>query len=202
MISGIALIWDISGVLLFSSHFEYYLSLKPQLKITRKNHLKLKINLRFRDGGNYYRKYYIGMDRKISRHISTSLFLGLKESGTTGWQEKVFLWPQVTVRENLNRFNISSRSRLEYHFYDTDLKYRNRVKVRYKWKRFMSIWAGDELSYSFKENEIFENECLSGITISFNKSFSCDIFYDFRQIKKENSWERAHILRTSLNFSF
>ena len=110
--------------------------------------------------------------------------------------------PQLKVSKKINHFNISSRNRLEYHIDDKLWKYRNMLKIQYKLKEIISIWTGDEIRYSFKKCQFFENEFLAGCTIIINKSFSSDIFYDLRQIRNKNSWERAPVLRTSLNINF
>ncbi len=175
-------------LLFFFISFRFFLFAKPEYyskyslkhKIDKDYSLKLSLSLRIRDWNNYYRKFYGGLSKKISKKIKIGFYYAKKFKKSKIWKNYDFIFPEITYKNNIKNILLEDRNRIEYFFSSKEYRYRNRIKINYPLRQNIIIWIGDEFRYFFKDNIIGKNEILAGIKFKINKKVNFEIFYDYK----------------------
>lgn len=180
---------------------------------SRKLNERVKLNLleEFRmksDMGNFYTYVqYAGMSYKINEYLDIAGWYKLVSSKKNqDWSESHRFDIDGTLQFNLNKFNLSHRSRFERNTTASSWLYRDRIKV----KRTVTLFGRKFTPFIF--NEFFldlkpedgyhENRGCAGFSTDFIWDSKLTTYYMSRNKKSGGSWSNANILGTTLGFSF
>jgi len=186
--------------------WEYYFEYKTKVPIEKKQKIlfDFKEETRYKDDGNYYRKSFFGISKRISSELEASLYYAFKEKRKNGWKKLHMFWIQGDKKVHFNKFMLASSTKFERHCYVDTYKFREKLEAVFPLNKKMRFFIGDEARiFSLFDNPYFgENESLCGFYLMVFKDFALKVYYDLRRIKSNSSWENTNCLRTVFNFKF
>ncbi len=186
--------------------WEYYVEYKTKVPIEKKQKIlfDFKEETRYKDGGNYYRKSFFGISKRITSELEGSLYYAFKEKRKNRWKKLHMFWLQGDKKVHFNKFMLASSTKLERHCYADTYKFREKLEAVFPLNTKIRFFIGDEARiFSLFDSPYFgENEALCGFYLMVFKEFALKVYYDLRRIKSEGAWQTTNCLRTVFNLKF
>lgn len=139
------------------------------------------------------RRIGFGFNYKINKYLTFTpayLYVAAQpaKNGRTDYETRLRF--SLTAEKKFTNFALRDRNMIEHRIRNArsdSTRYRNRFQFLYpikkEGKELFTPFVYDEVYYDFTEKEFTRNDFSAGITKKFNKTFSADFFYLFRNTK-------------------
>jgi len=155
--------------------------------------------------GLYSSDVEIGVDKKLNNWLNLNPYYRHIVS-IDGNNRSYEYRPQVdlTVNKKLKDISFQSRNRFEYRtkFEDKSFRYRNKLtlKIPDYFSNIVQISVSEEIFYDYDKKEYNKNRIYFNFGFPFKNNITAEIFYILEHSKKENKWQNANVLGTTIKY--
>jgi hypothetical protein len=205
---GIALIIMIITPGAKADDWEYWQSFSLTAPVSNKLSLGIGTAIfRFNHANDfYYTRIHLGGQYNLHPNFSLGAYYGYRRiERADGWHEENLFMFDAMPKTNLGNFTLDYRFRLGRSFTTSSFEVRNMVKLSHPVTindREFTLFINNEIFYLTKTSQFAENRLFLGGNTKLTRGLSLELSYLLRSVRKEDDWNRFHIMVCTIKYSF